>query len=290
MIAGRPNHAWNPCRAGRRAFTRVELLVMVAALAVVLGLALGLMVESDHAAAKITRHEVAVQYCQAALDEVTRALRGAVPPAGVKMNDAATSAFRFGRDELALLVIDKNTTGGLSLVTFANARDNGPLPAGIVRGRGAFPAAGPAHFESLGGARPERVKPSIRFGYAAAARPGVKVDYRDVWTSAALPALVQVTVAARLDGSVRALPDIELQTAVIPGGLPPLRPAAKSNLPVEAALDFTLAPPPAAPESAPAALDDAAPPAGSVKVIKAEPARVVLKPEKLDEVKEAPAR
>lgn len=315
FFAFRMRHAaWG----GAAAFTLGELAAMIAVLAAALVLGLGLMVESDHAAAEITRHETAAQYCQAALDEAVRTLRGAVAPADLTMKDHVASALRFTSDALTICVVDKTAPGGIGLVTFANARDDGRSPAGIVRRSVAASdgATRAARGESLGGTRPDRVKPAIRFGYAAAPHPGARVEYLDAWTSAGLPALVQVTVTARLDGSVRALPDIALQTAVIPGGLPPLRPAAKSSLPVENKVDFVLAPTPTptpaptpTPEPAPApkgaegvavatgggaagvdALDVAAPTGPAIKTIKAAAVRVVLKPEKLDEVKEAPAR
>ena len=94
---------------------------------------------------------------------------------------------------------------------------------GIMRRRVALgdAATSTVRAELLGGARPERLHPTIRFAYAGSPVPGRGVNYQDTWSSATLPALVRITVEAHLTGSLSRPPDISLQTAVIPGLIPP---------------------------------------------------------------------
>ena len=65
----------------RSGLTLVELLVTIGILVVVLGLALGMMMESDRASRTILRSQVGIQYCQLILNEAVRTVRSAIAPA-----------------------------------------------------------------------------------------------------------------------------------------------------------------------------------------------------------------
>jgi hypothetical protein len=73
--------------------------------------------------------------------------------------------------------------------------------------------------EDLGGAEPEGFTPTLSFGYAAQARPGVAPRYMENWTSPTWPALIEVSIGARFEEMPGR--SFELKTAVIPGMLPP---------------------------------------------------------------------
>lgn len=323
-------------KSTRGGLTLVELLVTIAILVVVLGLALGMMVESDRASRKILHTQTGIQYCQAIMNEAVRTVRSAVAPSNFSgAVDPARLATRFTADELTLPACDPAGIITFSRTTLTTEL-NGKESLGVVRRRLALAdaATSATRTDVLGGARPDRMYPAIRFAYAAQPIPGQKIDYRDTWSSPTLPALVRITVEVRLTGSTSHAPEIILQTAVIPGLVPPqtiaatvAAPAATPEpaptpAPTPAATATptpvaTSAPTPAAtaaptPVLTPAATPAATPPpaptplatpaptadpsapdvstaaeAANLKALKAAAPRKVVRPEKLNMVKEA---
>lgn len=237
----------------RSGLTLVELLVTIGILVVVLGLALGMMMESDRASRKILRSQAGIQYCQVILNEAVRTVRAAVAPANFAAGDPARLAPRLTAGELTLPACDAGSPVTFSLTTLTTDY-SGKEPVGIIRRRVALgdAATSAVRAEILGGARPERLHPTIRFAYAGMPVPGRGVSYQDTWSSATLPALVRITVEAHLTGSLSRPPEISLQTAVIPGLIPPQTVAAVAAIPAPTPEPVVTPAPTATPVATPA--------------------------------------
>ena len=276
-------------RSGRGGLTLVELLVSIGVLLVVMGLAYSLMFESERATREITHYQAGVQYCQNVLSETVRTLRGAAAPANFTgLPNPALLKPKFTREEISLIACDRFKASHFNRVSIMNEMQ-GKRSAGIQRRITplADTATSSVQTEDLGGIRPEHFEPSIHFKYAAAPVPagtkGLEIVYKDEWTTTALPALVQVTVQARLESASGQRKEISLQTAVIPGLLP------AGSFATAAAIQP--APPPpsqAAPAPAPSPKAQPAnppPPQKALKVLPASENIKVIDREKLDRLK-----
>lgn len=202
----------------RLAMTMIELLVTIGIAVVVLGLALGILVESDRTTRRLTRIHTAAQYCDQALSAAIAMIEGAVAAGNIEITSdtqALAQAQTFKANELQMLAYRNGT---LCRATLA------PRPGEEIRIRH-FPisAVGTASIKAdesndpVSAIEPAGFKPSIRFAYAGTTPPGQRPRYQDSWTSPGWPALIQVQVEAKLDGGNQ---PIVLETTAIPGLVP----------------------------------------------------------------------
>ncbi len=232
--------------AMRRGVTLVELLVTIATLVVVLGLALAVAGETEHATRRIVRFQRALQYCQQAMDQVTGAIRAAVDPTALAgLRNQTILAPHFRERELELFVYD-SIDGALTQVRLHQTTEDEKVVLRRDAGTVSETAGGrqmKKPNDKLGGPSDEDFTPSLRFRYAAGAQPGKPPEYKNEWTQAGLPALIQVTIEARFDDDRDGV--IVLQTAEIPGML-------AATLPIDAAAAAEPATPGPAGQPAPA--------------------------------------
>lgn len=212
----------------RSGVTLIELLVTMAVMLIVLGLVYGIALESGHATQKVTRYQMAIQYCEQVLQQASETVGAAVDPAELAvLKDSAEARPVFKKNEMAVLTLNAGRTPDhtLSRVRIRNIDAEGSPP--VIGREVTYPLAKiitktvpmiEMDDDMLGGVLVEDMKCSIRFAYAATpAEPGnvADSDYKDTWTSPGLPALVRISVVGKLDGDPGH--PIELQTAVIPG-------------------------------------------------------------------------
>ncbi|HOE96729.1 MAG TPA: type II secretion system protein [Candidatus Sumerlaeota bacterium] len=232
---------------GRRGMTLVELTVASGALVVVLGLALGIMLESRGATDEITRRQQAIQYSQQVIEQVTGLLRSAVPPAeltGIRERGVIRPEFR--ADQLSVPTYEHPLGSYLCMATVSNAAggEAGESVTRIVRTLDPVMetvAGEVARKDSgrLGLAPLEGMSAAIEFGYAAPRRPGEAVEYQPRWEGEGFPPLVRVRVTVQ-PRDPKASP-IALQTAVAPGMRPPAPAATDTPTTVPAALTGPIA-------------------------------------------------
>lgn len=202
----------------RLGMTMIEMLVTIGIAVIVLGLALGIMIESDRTTKRLTKVHSAAQYCDQTLSAATSLIEGAVALDNIeKTSDtqALANAQTFKPAELQMLAYSNGT---LYRVRLAPEQD-----AGIVIRNFAVSSIGTAAdkaAETIVPAsviKPDGFKPGIRFAYAGVTPPGQRPRYQDSWTSPGWPALIQVRVEAKIDGQAQ---PIVLETAAIPGLIP----------------------------------------------------------------------
>lgn len=201
------------------AMTMIELLVTIGIVVVVLGLALGILVESDRTTRRLTQLHAAAQYCDQTLSAATAMIEGAVAADNIKTSDTQTlaQAQTFKSNELQMLAYSNGVLYRVNL---------SPRPGeGIVIKRDPVSGVGSAGAgavtpmdEKASAIAPAGFKPNIRFAYAGTTPPGQRPRYQDAWTSPGWPALIQVQVEAKLDAQGQ--PPIVLETAAIPGLVP----------------------------------------------------------------------
>ncbi|MCL5270988.1 MAG: type II secretion system GspH family protein [bacterium] len=246
--------------------TLVELIVAIAMLTVFAALVYGMMTTSDQSTRALVRRQAATQYAQEIIGQATDAIRAAIPPDSLTGAAAPTVKPVFKRDQLGLLMLNPWGQRGLSQVVIDTAAAEGRQAACIQRRIHPIAAAGggiPEESVAPIAGRPEGFTPSIQFAYASVGGPDQMPVYKDSWDENGWPDLIQVTVRAEVDGDHERL--VELQTAVIPGLVPPGQPvAATPAAPAPLATAPTPAPATPAPAAAAAPTTQPAPAAAPV--------------------------
>lgn len=260
-------------RRTRRGVTLIELLVTLSVMLVVLGITMEIFIESNRSTQRITRYQLALQYCQQVMNQAGDTIGSAImDPSGLKGIQNADKAYRFERHDLSLICLGRGVEiFQVSLGVDAQEKKAQPDKKSEVLRRLYHPLAGGAgvlvkdRLERLGGATPEHFSPTLKFGYAGAAEPGQMPVYQDSWTSTALPVLIRITVQAKVDDDP--MHPIELQTAVIPG----LMPARRALMPAAAATPAAAPMAPATPGAPATPVAPAAPGAPAAQAAPAAP-------------------
>ena len=207
--------------AGRRGMTLIEIMVVTGVLVVVLGLALGVGMESEKAGRKLIRRQNAILYCQTAMERIVSLVQGAIDPESLEgLTNRTVLNPILKSDELGLITILSVKESALTQMTIQNKKSS---PAGTqsiksVHSPVAETTRGTVtpHEVDLGGVAPEEFIPSVTFAYAAAAPPDKEKGpaYLPTWDKPGLPDLIRITVRAEFANGES---PIELETALIPG-------------------------------------------------------------------------
>lgn len=212
-------------RRSDRAMTLLEILVSVGVMVAILGIAYGMVIESERSSQKIDQRETAMVYCQRVIDRVSTVLRAAVPPVDLAVGTTPVEPV-FEANRLSVMMLDRETTGGLARVSIA-LEPAGRNGAGTIQYR-REPAGGGTQgvsqddfFEAL----PKDAKVGLEFGYAGMQAPEALASYQPTWPADGWPTLVRIRVnvtTGEEPGNT-----VELETAVIPSMIPhSVRPAA----------------------------------------------------------------
>lgn len=201
-------------KRSRRAVTLAEMLIAMAGLVIIGGMALGVYENTQSAATKMTRRQGAIDYAVRVMDEISEAVSDALPPENFA---SAPAPNEFKGPRIAVLTYSGRKAPGLSLV--ALEAKNGKLsrierqiepPAGGARVTGDLDASLAGRFDD--------VPLFIAFRYAAESKLGQPVVYVNELPAGQWPALVEITLRATLPEDP--LRPIELRTAAIPGRIP----------------------------------------------------------------------
>jgi Tfp pilus assembly protein PilV len=207
----------------RRAVTLVELLVATAALVVVLGIALEMMIQSERATRQLSQRQIMLQQCEQALLRVSRLVAGAVAPQnlGALTKPVGVNPI-FSRRQLSVVTYDQESGVSLNQVTVKpSGSAETPTAAPVIASHPVAETLGKqtalAREDSLISLTKTDYRTQITFAYARAGRPGEEPQYQDDWPADQWPDLVRITI--RAESRAPGERPIELSTAVIPGGL-----------------------------------------------------------------------
>lgn len=214
-----------------RAFTLIEIMVTVAVMLIVLGLAYGALHESGKATRQLILRQEATQYCLGVSEQITRMLRTAIPPGELNAQGVRSAVKpRFEARELSVIALDPQDARDLCQITVYNEVDTQEEDAQVVRQVNTLPGSGgkvaEKRTERLGAGKPEGFRPEVRFSYAQVASPDAPPVFKNQWPADQWPDLIRVTMRVELsrtseaEGQSGSPPDLEFSTAVIPGGLP----------------------------------------------------------------------
>ncbi|MCE5230173.1 type II secretion system GspH family protein [bacterium] len=203
----------------RLAMTMIELLVTIGIAVVVLGLAFGILVESDRTTRRLMQFQAASQFCEQALSTAVNTIESAVAADNIESTSGTQSlAQMFKADQLQMLAYENGLLYRVRISQKPGEEiklDHEPLAT----------SSATQISRPISTNRPAGFKPTIRFAYAATTPPGQRPRYQDSWTSPGWPALIQIRVEAKVDGHVQ---PVALETAAIPG-LVPARPAKEAR-------------------------------------------------------------
>lgn len=210
-----PNHS-------RRGVTIIEMLVAIAMLVVVIGLTLGIVIQTEKASSQLTRRMSMATDCQTILNDMCQALSRAADPAQFDgIENAEAIAPVFAADSISLPTLSQGRELTLNMMTLGTILDEEGATRATIHYRPMADDAPVGKHRQLG-QTPDRYDLTVSFAYAAAPQPGAGPDYHDTWDGQGLPALIRVKVEGVADGN-----DVpfKLQTSVIPGMLPGSPPA-----------------------------------------------------------------
>lgn len=232
MKRQRLNRASQRFLAGQRqrAMTMVEILVAIGAMVVILGVAYGMVIESERASRKIAQREASMQYCQRVIEQVSATLRAAVPPSAFKAGVAKTGA-TFEASRFSVMTLDRESTGGLMRVTIGLDPEAHDGAGAILRRLEAVDGENVTVSEDdfyMALAETSRVE--LEFGYAGPQKPDMLANYQATWPGGDWPSLVRVVVRVKSGSEDEEL--IELETAVIPSMVPRPAKVAVMALPI----------------------------------------------------------
>jgi hypothetical protein len=227
----------------------IELLIAIAGMVVVTGLAWGIFDETQKASAKMTRRQAAIDYAVAVQDEITNLLYSAVAPGNLDQPASVNSVFE--RERLAVPVYVHGAAAGLYVVEIRPAADQPDdaegepqsvyyekLETPVAAATGSAPVS--EKVTPLGGKTPD-FKPRISLRYAASATPG-QTAFLDTLGEGQWPALIELTI--RIELPEYPTRPVLLTTAIVPGYLPPNEIALpETQAPAEAPAEQTESPP-----------------------------------------------
>ncbi len=197
----------------RHGMTLLELLIAMTGMIFVGGAALKIYEETQGAAVKMTRRQVALDYASRVMDEIAARLRDSIPPSELAPPHA-TSRMDFKSDHLVFptMFADSKTTG-------AHLMSLGPTSkAGVMNSIVSLRSASNANVTEVSspmGGIPEGFTPQLEFAYATDANPDRAINYRDSLSQNEWPLLVRVKL--RIDIAEYPTDPIVLQTAVLMG-------------------------------------------------------------------------
>ncbi|MCX8037415.1 MAG: prepilin-type N-terminal cleavage/methylation domain-containing protein [Candidatus Sumerlaeia bacterium] len=190
------------CRYGKRraaAVTLLEVLVAVAAGAVVLAIALGILVTTNQAANRSLAHESVLQQSQLAMKEIRAVVEAVVWPEDLATTMAASS-LRFAKDELIVLSSHRPTTGGLfCLYRFSNKTEKTGGRGEKVRAVAGYERIEPqtrrmaSPFQEFG----KEFNVSLSFRYATEIGPGLQPVWQDSLADGQRPRLIWIDLLVR---------------------------------------------------------------------------------------------
>jgi len=196
--------------------TLIELMVAIGIMVVVMGMAFTVYDQTLKASLKMTTRQSAMDYSILTMDQIVGLLGDAIIPAD--LDDPAAAAASFGPGSLSVPINKTGAGGGLYLLTLRRAKpERAEVPFEIeqtlIKARGDSGALMKSTV-ALGG----KVKDfgiEMSFRYALESRPGEPVRYVDRLEPGQWPALIQVTLTAKMDDYPTE--PVALTTSVIPG-------------------------------------------------------------------------
>jgi len=200
-----------------RAVTLVELLVVMAVMLVVLGIALGIFIESGRAARELGKNEAASLYAGEVMFKFRETIQGAVIPSNMEDTTINPETLvEFSDKRIRLLTYHlRGLESALYQVTWSNAQTVDGRPVINESITSIFNSRGSGHRKSISPLLPEDITPSVRFSYASAGTPGQTPDYRSSWLSSEWPDLIQVSLT--LEDRKNPEQPLVFQSAFIPG-------------------------------------------------------------------------
>ncbi len=201
------------------AVTLLEVLVAIAAGAVVLAIALGILITTNQAANRSLAHESVLQQAQLAMKEIRAVVEATVWP-----EDFATTLpanlLRFAKDELVVLSSHRPTTGGLfCLYRFSNKTEKTGGRKETARPVAGYERIEPrtrqiaSPFQAFG----KEFSASLSFRYATEIGPGLQPAWQESLADGQKPRLIWIELLLRNEDvrDLRGQPEeVRLTTAI----------------------------------------------------------------------------
>lgn len=204
--------------ASRRGMTLIELAITSAMMVVIIGLALGMMTQTQKAAKLVNERLAVTGDCQRILAQTSDMIRHGIRPENLN-GFSEPVELQWSAERLQMATLEQGTSVSLCLLSIGQKPGDGEQDEPII-----------AHYTPLGGvgssgaviARErettfpggsEGYRYHLSFAFAAAAAPGQPVDYQKHWETGT-PDLVRLRLVAepKEEGD-----PVTFQTAVIPG-------------------------------------------------------------------------
>lgn len=199
--------------------TLVELLVGLAGMTLVMGIAYDIYDETLRASRKMIHRQSALDYGVTVIDATSKLLHGAIHPDDLDLKVSVGPSF--SGDSLSVLSYSGAASNGLKLVTIfaAGDDDEGPPYRRRVSPVPGATGEGPAEESAAPlGTNVEGFTPTLSFRYATEAKAGSPINYVDSLKAGQWPVLIEITVSSELIDHPGH--PVVLTTSVIPGRLP----------------------------------------------------------------------
>jgi hypothetical protein len=206
-------------RRAQSGLTVIELIIAVAGMTVVAGLAYGIYDETQKASVKMSTRQAAIDWAVRVNDEIASLLYNSVAPGNFDQPGLVQPAFE--KNRLVVPAFPRGASEGLYQIEIRPAAEN---TEGVHFERHELPIAAATGNDPVAetttpiGGKTDQFTPQISFRYAASADPGNGAAYTEVLNPGEWPALIEVTIRIELpDYPTR---PVLLQNAFIPGYLP----------------------------------------------------------------------